>query len=414
MFGPATVTLLVLVLIAGIIARQAALVLLALALLLAAGLSRLYERHALTGLSYRRRLSHRQVAFGATVELEVEAVNAKLLPLAWLEFEDELPRDLEPERGQVQQRTRPARPLLLGTLALRPYERVRRRYRISCRRRGEHVFGPALLRTGDLFGLVTQDLEVEATDTLIVFPRLLALVDLGLPAHQPLGDLRVQSWLFDDPSRIAGAREHQPGDSLRRIHWAATARAQRLQSRVYEATTSHRLLLCVNVQTLAGGPTFEYDPDALELTISVAASIAAWALDHGFSVGLASNGIHRLRPRPVSVDSRADPAQRERLLVALGRLQPVARLPFPATLAQATGRLGFGETLVVVSATADVALLTALGGVRRRGHPVVLLATGRRPPERGLDGVVVRRVGPPEAWRTLPERPVAVEVAHGR
>jgi uncharacterized protein (DUF58 family) len=402
-FGPATLSLLVILLIASVIARQTALALLALALLLAAGLSCLYERHALSGLTFRRRLSQQQAAFGERIEMEVEIINGKPLPLAWIEVQDELPRDLLPERGQVHLRPRPGRPLLLSAFALRPYERLRRRYHVVCRRRGEHLFGPVLLRTGDLFGLIAKETTVEAMATLVVYPQVLALGDLGLPSYQPLGDLRVQSWIFDDPSRIAGAREHQPGDSLRRIHWAATARTQRLQSRVYEATTSQRLLLCLNVQTIpGGGPTFDYDPNALELTISTAASIAVWALDRGMTVGLASNGMHRLSPALVRVAARDDAGQRTRLLQALGRLQPLSRQAFTTTLRQVADQVTFGDLLVVISATHDAPLLTTLAGLRRRGQPVALIGTGRRPPPAGRDGVVVRWVGPPDAWATAP------------
>ena len=219
------------------------------------------------------------------------------------------------------------------------------------------------------------------TTSLVVFPRVVPLGALGLPAHQPLGDLKARSWLFDDPSRMAGVREHRPGESLRRIHWAATARTQRLQSRVFEATTSHALMLFLNLTTVPGPVvTLEYDPDALELTICAAASIGAWAIGQGFAVGLASNGLHRLDPTPVAVEARADPSHLPRLLTALGRLQPLARHSFEATLAQHASRLAFGATVVVVSAVLSPAAVAILLGLRRRGHAVTVVATGREAP----------------------------------
>src|SRR5712692_9886179 len=98
MFGTATLTLLSLLLIVSLLAHQAPLFLLALALLLASGLSRIWERYCLTGLEYRRSFSRARVEFGDTIELEIEIVNRKLLPLSWLEIEDELPVELRPER----------------------------------------------------------------------------------------------------------------------------------------------------------------------------------------------------------------------------------------------------------------------------------------------------------------------------
>ena len=63
--------------------REAPLFLLTLALLVAAALSRLWERFALERIEYRRHFSRAQVAFGEQVELEIEVVNRKLLPLSW-------------------------------------------------------------------------------------------------------------------------------------------------------------------------------------------------------------------------------------------------------------------------------------------------------------------------------------------
>jgi uncharacterized protein (DUF58 family) len=80
------------------------------------------------------------------------------------------------------------------------------------------------LRTGDLFGLVSRELDLDLTSVLVVYPRVVPVTALGLPARQPIGERRTRSWLFEDPSRLVGVREHRPGDSLRRIHWAASAR----------------------------------------------------------------------------------------------------------------------------------------------------------------------------------------------
>ena len=79
-----------------------------------------------------------------------------------------------------------------------------RRYRLPGNVRGEHIFGPVRLRTGDLFGLVSEELLLPLAEAIVVYPRVIPLTALGLPAQNPLGDRRTQSWLFEDPSRFAG------------------------------------------------------------------------------------------------------------------------------------------------------------------------------------------------------------------
>ncbi len=404
MFGAGTLTLLVLLLLVSILSHEAPLFLLSLALLVAAGLSRIWERYCLDGLEYRRHFSTHQATFGETIELSVEIVNRKILPLAWLEIEDEIPRELPPSRGKVFYSHKPTRSLVSMLIALRPYERIYRRYPIPCTVRGEHVFGGVRLRTGDLFGLVSREQTFEETDVLVVYPRVVPLTALGLPAYQPLGDLRTRSWLFEDPSRLAGVREYRPGDSLRRVHWAATARTQQLQVKVFEPTTSHKLAIFLNVKSTPGGWWgLDYDPDALEMAITSAASVSAWAVDQGYQVGLTTNGMHRFGRLRVSVESSGSPSQLSRILEALGRLQPLAVRPFEDTLAQDTSRLAYGSTIVVISAVLSEPIVAELLALRRRGYPVTLLYAGRQAMPASLDGVVMRRVGPPGEWRDLAE-----------
>src|SRR6516165_4048103 len=99
-FGSATLTVLSILLLVSILAHQAPLFLLAGALLLAAGLSALWRRYCLTGLEYRRHFSRRCVEFGGTIDLDVEIVNRKILPLSWLEVEDEVPAAIAPAQAR--------------------------------------------------------------------------------------------------------------------------------------------------------------------------------------------------------------------------------------------------------------------------------------------------------------------------
>ena len=174
-----------------------------------------------------------------------------------------MPTELAP-RGWVTPTHIAGRSLLHLLLALRPYERVRRHYRIRCETRGEHTFGPATLRSGDIFGFATRELRLTEEARLLVYPRVVPIAELGLPTRDPFGDRAVRQWLFQDPLRTVGVRDYAPGDSLRVIHWAATARRQALQVKLHEPTTSYQLILCLKLHTYGEAwwwPT--YLPDLL-------------------------------------------------------------------------------------------------------------------------------------------------------
>jgi uncharacterized protein (DUF58 family) len=386
--------------------REAPLFLLCLALLLAALLSWLWERYALELVEYKRHLARSRVAFGEDVELEIELVNRKLLPLSWLEVEDELPAELGLLHGRVQPSHKAGRAVLAGLMAMRPYERVRRRYVLKGSARGEHLLGPVRLRSGDLFGFALCDRTLEAQDSLVVYPRVVPLAELGLPARNPVGDLRAQSWIFDDPSRVAGAREYRAGDSLRRVHWPATARSGRLQTRLYEATTGHKLAVFLNVAASEDlSSAYSYDPEVLEFSIMAAASIAAWGLEQGYQVGMYTNGLHRGERGTVVVQPGRSNGHLEAILLALGRLQPVVGERFEDLLAREARELPFGTTVIVVSPSFPESMLASLR-LLRASHGVVGIETGRQSGGSFPAWLSVRRAGPPEDWRAVDSLPI--------
>ena len=60
-------------------------------------------------------------------------------------------------------------------------------------------------------------------ETILVYPKVVSLTALGIPALRPFGDLTTSRRLVEDPMRLMGARPYASGDSYRHIHWKATA-----------------------------------------------------------------------------------------------------------------------------------------------------------------------------------------------
>jgi uncharacterized protein (DUF58 family) len=373
--------------------RDGQLFVVAVMLLLVGSVSQLWERYCLYGLSYRRLLGQTRAFFGEEVALTVEIVNEKPLPLAWLEVEDTVPGPgmaLRPAHTGPSHI--PGRRLLSMLLSVRWYERVRRHYRVSCQARGIHAFGPAVIRTGDIFGLSTREMDIATEDYLLVYPKVVPLERLGLPASHPFGDVPLQrQWLFEDPMRTVGVREFRPGDSPRRLHWKATAHApgQALQVKVFEPTTTHRVHILLNVGTSDQNWSWQgYDPDALEAAITIAASVANWGAERSLLIGLSANAKLFHSTDAVRILPSRDPRQLMHLYEALARLVPMPSMA-PETLVELEGReLAFGTTVVMVTAVANPALLHQLRRLRRGGHqPILLLISGSEQPLAPLDGL---------------------------
>ncbi|QSO48286.1 DUF58 domain-containing protein [Alicyclobacillus mengziensis] len=74
-----------------------------------------------------------------------------------------------------------------------------------------------------MFGLHTASKQVPLSGELIVYPRILEFGELPAPLHRWLGELKIRHSVVTDPFLVSGVREYLPGDSIRLIHWKATA-----------------------------------------------------------------------------------------------------------------------------------------------------------------------------------------------
>lgn len=348
-------------------------------LTLAAGATEVWARYCLAGVRYTRRVGADRLACGEETELWVEVANAKPLPLAWLRVEDELSAGLTLVDAALEASSSPQTRTLVQFLSLRWYERVRRRYRLVGAQRGAHQLGPARLASGDLFGLRTQSAVAPETQTVLVYPRVVPVAALNLRPERPYGEGRAARRILTDPLRVAGARPYLPGDSLRHIHWNATARQGALQTKRFEPSADPHLIIGLNAQTLdwaQGGVRLEL----FEQGITAAASLACAALEAGRPVGLLSNGALGASQWRVRVPPARHSGQAARLLELLAQLTVYTLAPFDTVLTTELPRLPYGASLLIITALLNDSLRAALLAVRAHGHPLTVIKLGP-PPE---------------------------------
>ncbi|OUC09840.1 hypothetical protein RY27_00420, partial [Litorilinea aerophila] len=173
--------------VVSILLRHELLFLITVILALLAATSALWARYCLHAVSYRRHFDHTRLFFGEETYFYLEVVNAKILPLPWLRIDDEIPAALDVAQITRDEEEPTERRRMVTTLSLRWYERVTRRYRIRGTRRGVWHFGPAQLRSGDIFGFEIRRKSLDTIDRVVVYPRMVPVTQLGLPAHHPLG-----------------------------------------------------------------------------------------------------------------------------------------------------------------------------------------------------------------------------------
>jgi uncharacterized protein (DUF58 family) len=251
--------------------------------------------------------------------------------------------------------------------------------------------GPTTLRSADPFGFFTNRETRDLGNAILVYPRIASLPELGFPPRLSLGESRVARNLVTDPSRIVGVRDYRPDDPFRSVHWKATARQGALQVRIPEPTTTLQLAIFLNLDTFA-----HYweglDIMTAERMIEVTASLATWASDQRYAVGVTANGIVAGSDQALRIPPGRGPAHLPRVLEGLAKISPFSTMAFDRTLQLGTARIAWGSTVAVITSLLPETITAQLANVIARGHRVVLIVVGDEVEVPPLRGLIVRRV----------------------
>jgi uncharacterized protein (DUF58 family) len=431
----------------GLLIRQPLLLVIGFLGVLVLAAADIWAKYCLQDLRYQRQFSEQRVLFGEEISLSLAIENAKLIPLPWLEIEDSVPRELTIKGRHMRISTARNMMILENLFNLRWYERVTRPYTVLCNTRGVHMFGPTVLRSGDVFGFLNRQESLSNRQYLLVYPLVVPITRFGLPSHHPFGDHRAPRRMLEDPSRVVGVRDYMYGDDLRRVNWKATARMMQLQSKVYQATTTYTLVLFLNIVSQLDA-WYGIRPELQELAICATASVANWALDQGYAVGLYANTImympeigmsnstsqlpsssiqldelspaltqnmvnkekdhlrevvlaDQLNRRRIHLPPASNEEQRKRIMEVLARVQSYFGSSIEELIQIERTRLPAGATVVVVTSTVSDPLLDALVRVKRSGHAVTILHVGDSLLPMTLGGVAFYHIGGEETWKDL-------------
>ncbi len=186
-FSDAWIPLAFIFLIVGLLAdRNAAMIALGLVLLLIVGVSTVWKNLSLWGVTYEREFDRTRVFPGEPITMSIRVQNRKALPLTWLRFRDEMP--VPPNYDDpfvITQNDLTNRYTLQNTFSMQRREQIERTATLAIGTRGFYTIGPVAYESGDLFTLFTVEREYKYLHTLVVYPQIFPLEDLGLPAKEP-------------------------------------------------------------------------------------------------------------------------------------------------------------------------------------------------------------------------------------
>ena len=401
--------------------HQVPLLLVALLFFFTGSIARLWERYCLARIEYNRKLSQERAFFGDNIYLELSVANRKPLPLPWFQIEEEIPADIqvfgsdpslvEKEHEQEQEQNitgnltygwynRDNRSNISTYISLGWYNRVTRRYPVVCNRRGLFAFGPTMIRSGDLFGIFSREAYLTRQDYLLVYPRMVPLEELGIPSRQLYGDITTKSHIFEDPVLTMGIRDYQFGDSLKRVHWKATARTRKLQTKVFELTTTTDIAIFLDTRTTQPS-IYGHVPDLLELAVVTAASIANFAITAGFRTGLYVNQRKRFPEEPMRIPPGQHADQMMHILDALAQVTAFEHTPVTRLIQNESRNLAWGSTILLITAVVTDELLSTLYAMKRGGRKVVLVTIGESTSLSTATDITTYHVSDDISWRDI-------------
>jgi uncharacterized protein (DUF58 family) len=323
-------------------------------------LSRFWSRYALRSLSGRISTSLDRAFPGEEIELDFELVN-KGLPLPWLEIEAELPYRLTTGKRSLSPYTWERR---RWVTAIARGQAITWKHTLQAKARGDYRLGSLRLRSGDMFGLFPKELVLSPSQSLLVYPRIFPLTTLNLPLKALFGDKVGPRSIYEDTSRVAGARDYRHDDPLKRIHWKASAAHSKLQTRQYESSTSLSLLLILDVHS------FPEENEEFEQAVSTVASLAYEASRQSLAVGLITNSEPEVQ---ITIGSGQN--QLMQILEALARITAKSRMSLNEQMVSLRTTLPIGATLVVVTHTTTPTLASLVRQLEQDGHSLLWIST---------------------------------------
>ena len=334
-----------------------------------------------------------------SVGLKLENRSGFVIP--WMLVEDRISkRDTQSPPIAIKLLLSPAR--LQWIAARRTYLKT---YSMLLQRRGYFQIGPTLLETGDLLGLYRSFRIACDPQHITVLPKLVELEGLEFASRRPMGEMRVDDRVLEDPTLMVGLREYQAGDPMNRVHWKATARTGVLHTRIFQPTSVQGAMLLIDMHQ-ATNPQHN-EPVRSDLSVTAAASIAHWLYSNSEPFGLISNGrdaAERVRSsseskrfddrteatknidmktnsdrlRPIILGANRTPEHFQEIHHLLARLERTDGLQLHELIQETESRIPKMLSLIVIGQQFDPAGIAALESLSRRGFAVSILLNCHR------------------------------------
>ena len=359
-------------------------------------LAKFFSTRWVEAVEVERFVEAQEVTVGVTVGVGMKITNKSGYWIPWMLIDDKVAK-------RYTKLPPIALNLLVATVQLfsfSPKRTILHRYALQTQRRGYYQLGPTLLETGDLLGLHRSFRIANQPSYLTVLPKLTVLEGIEVSSRRPMGEMKVEDRVLEDPTLMTGLREYRAGDPINRVHWKATARTGTLHTRVFKPTCVQGAMLLLDMHESTNPQ--KHEPVRTDLAVSAAASIAHWLYQNAEPFGLVSNGrdaAERMRElnkkglysdrtaataniemrsqsdrlNPVVLGANRTPEHFAEMHRMLARLERTDGLKLDQLLIETESRLPKLLSLIAIVQRVDEAGLLELEMMRRRGYALTVM-----------------------------------------
>jgi hypothetical protein len=190
-----------------------------------------------TDLTYSFGIENKDYEIGQEIEVSSVVENNKMLSVSFLKVEEHFPPHFSVPKN-------------IYSMFIMPFQRVRRKYKVSVNKRGCHRIELANLELGDFVGFRSEQRKMPISQKVVVLPKKVELSESIVPLGALGGDLSVRRWIIDDPLITIGIREYTGNEPQRFIHWPSSAKFGSLMVKKFDFTTDNSVLVIINVETM--------------------------------------------------------------------------------------------------------------------------------------------------------------------
>ena len=132
--------------------------------------------------------------------------------------------------------------------SLQPYCGKSFSFELQCNYRGNYEIGISSVEIEDFFGLFKFIYNVFEPKYVTVYPRIVYLNRFFLKTDFMSESHSILNSRSEDMTTISDIRKYAYGDSLRRIHWKLTAKAQNIMVKKFQSTSETNTLMLLDLQ----------------------------------------------------------------------------------------------------------------------------------------------------------------------